>query len=75
MGTTHGAEELGLCSHGHACQAGAWGRNHRVLPRIWPYLRNGLLGMPEKIFCQANNFVLCNFDKLIFACEWRDAAC
>ena len=26
MGTAHGAEELGLCSHGHACQAGAWGR-------------------------------------------------
>jgi len=26
MGTTHGAEELGLCSHGLACQAGAWGR-------------------------------------------------
>jgi hypothetical protein len=26
MGTTHGAEELGLCSHGLACRAGAWGR-------------------------------------------------
>jgi hypothetical protein len=26
MGTTHGAEELGLCPHGLACQAGAWGR-------------------------------------------------
>ena len=26
MGTAHGAEELGLCSHGLACQAGAWGR-------------------------------------------------
>jgi hypothetical protein len=25
MGTTHGAEELGLCPHGLACQAGAWG--------------------------------------------------
>jgi hypothetical protein len=25
MGTTHGAEELGLCSQGLACQAGAWG--------------------------------------------------
>jgi hypothetical protein len=23
MGTAHGAEELGLCSHGLACQAGA----------------------------------------------------
>ena len=26
MGTAHGAEELGLCSHGLACQADAWGR-------------------------------------------------
>jgi hypothetical protein len=26
MVTAHGAEELGLCSHGHACEAGAWGR-------------------------------------------------
>jgi hypothetical protein len=25
MGTTQGAEELGLCPHGLACQAGAWG--------------------------------------------------
>ena len=42
MGTAHGAEELGLCSHGHACQTGAWGGPvgplHRILPRIWPYL-------------------------------------
>jgi hypothetical protein len=38
MGTAHGAEELGLCPHGLACQAGAWGRYHTVLPRIWPYL-------------------------------------
>ena len=26
MGTAHGAEELGLCPHGLACQAGASGR-------------------------------------------------
>ena len=26
MDTAHGAEELGLCPHGLACQAGAWGR-------------------------------------------------
>ena len=26
MGTAHGAEELGLCSHGLACQAGVCGR-------------------------------------------------
>jgi hypothetical protein len=29
---------------------------HRVLPRIWQYLRNGLLKMPAKIFCEAHNF-------------------
>jgi hypothetical protein len=42
MGTADGAEELGLCSHGHACQADAWGHHHRVMPkfRIWPYLKN-----------------------------------
>jgi hypothetical protein len=26
MGTAHGAEELGLCPHGLACQAGPWAR-------------------------------------------------
>jgi hypothetical protein len=26
MGTAHGAEELGLCPHGLASQAGPWGR-------------------------------------------------
>jgi hypothetical protein len=26
MGTAHGTEDLGLCPHGLACQAGAWGR-------------------------------------------------
>ena len=26
MGAAQGAEELGLCPHGLACQAGAWGR-------------------------------------------------
>jgi hypothetical protein len=26
MDTAYGAEELGLCPHGLACQAGAWGR-------------------------------------------------
>jgi hypothetical protein len=26
MGTAHGADELGLCPHGLAGQAGAWGR-------------------------------------------------
>jgi hypothetical protein len=39
MGTAHGAEELGLCPHGLAWQAGAWGRYIGFLPRnlghIW----------------------------------------
>jgi hypothetical protein len=74
MDTAHGAEELGLCPHGLACQAGASGRYHRVLPRIWPYLRNGLLGMPAKIFCEAHNFVpWWNFDKRVFAWKAWDA--
>jgi hypothetical protein len=70
MGTAHGAEELGLCPHGHACQAGARGPHHRVMPtcRIWPYSGNGLLKMPAKIFCEAHNFISLDFDKLIFAC-------
>jgi hypothetical protein len=39
MGTAHGAEELGLCPHGLACQAGAWGRYVGFCLRyghIWP---------------------------------------
>jgi hypothetical protein len=40
MGTAHGAGELGVCPHGLACQAGAGGRRHGVLPRMWPYLKN-----------------------------------
>jgi hypothetical protein len=40
MGTAHGAEELGLCPHGLACPAGAWGRyiGFCLGARIWPYL-------------------------------------
>jgi hypothetical protein len=38
MGTAHSAEELGLCPHGHACQAGAWGPHDRVMPIIRLYL-------------------------------------
>jgi hypothetical protein len=29
MGTAHSGEELDLCSHELACQAGAWGRHIR----------------------------------------------
>jgi hypothetical protein len=38
MGTTYGAEELGLCSHGLACPGRRLGPLHRVLPRKLPYL-------------------------------------
>jgi hypothetical protein len=48
MGTTHGADELGLCSHMHACQAGAWGRHHLGLclgyGYIWPKIKSGPAG-------------------------------
>jgi hypothetical protein len=43
MSITHGAEELGLCFHRHACQAGAWGHHHRFMRRIWPYLEKSKL--------------------------------
>jgi hypothetical protein len=39
MGTAHGTEELGLCSHGLAyCPGRPLGPLHRGLLRIWPYL-------------------------------------
>jgi hypothetical protein len=46
MGTAHGAEELGLCPHGLACQAGAWGRYIGFCLRydhIWPKIKSGLI--------------------------------
>jgi hypothetical protein len=57
MGTAHGAEELGMCSHGHACQVGALGRYIGFCLGYWPYLRNGSLTMPAKIFCKTHSFV------------------
>ena len=57
MATAHGAEELGLCSHGHACEAGAWGRYIGFClgyGHIWGNLNKYL---PAKIFCKASNFV------------------
>ena len=43
MGTTYGTKELGLCSNGDACQAGAWGLYigfciGYILNLVWPYL-------------------------------------
>jgi hypothetical protein len=57
MGTTHGAKEPGLSSHGFACQANAWGRC------IWFCLGYSHIGQKiksdpaEKIFCEAHNYV------------------
>ena len=49
MGTAHGAEELGLCPHGLACQAGAWGRYIGFClgyGHIWPKIKSGLIPAP-----------------------------
>jgi hypothetical protein len=46
MGTAHGAKELGLCPHGLACQAGAWGCYIRFClgyGHIWPKIKSGLI--------------------------------
>jgi hypothetical protein len=46
MGTAHGAEELGLCPHGPACQAGAWGRYIGFClgyGHIWTKIKSGLI--------------------------------
>ena len=53
MGTAHGAEELGLCPHGLACQAGAWGRYIGVClgyDHIWKIQTNKLIswGSPSE---------------------------
>jgi hypothetical protein len=63
MGTAHGAEELGMCLHGHACQADAWGRyigfcRAPGYGHIWTKLNlKKNKEMPVKIFCEAYNFV------------------
>jgi hypothetical protein len=47
MGTAHGAEELGLCPHGLACQAGPWGRYIGFCQgygHIWPQKKSGRAG-------------------------------
>jgi hypothetical protein len=47
MGTAQGAEELGLCSHGHACQAAAWGRYTGFCigyGHIWTKFKSGPTG-------------------------------
>ena len=77
MGTAHGADELGLCSHGLSCQAGTWGCYIGLCLRyghIWTKIKSG---PASKIFCKALWFVPCwrrHFDKRIFACKTWDAA-
>jgi hypothetical protein len=58
MGTAHGAEELGLWPHGHACQAGAWGRYIGFCLGYGHIWGNSILKRPAKIFLEAHNFVL-----------------
>jgi hypothetical protein len=59
MGTTYGAEELGLCYHGLACQAGAWGRYIGFCigyGHIWK-IQTSEKYLPAKVFCEIHNFV------------------
>ena len=57
MSTTHGVEEPSLCSHGHACQADAWGRYIGLCVgygHIWKIQTNK---RSAKIFWEAHNLV------------------
>jgi hypothetical protein len=57
MGTAHGTEELGLCSHGHACQAGAQGRYIGFCLGYGHIGQKSKLKRPAKIFREAHNIV------------------
>jgi len=56
MGTAYGAEELGLCPHGLACQAGACGRYIGFCLGYGHIWGNPIFKRPAKIFCDAHNF-------------------
>jgi hypothetical protein len=58
-----------------ACQPGRrLGPQHRVMPRIWPYLEPILWIESGKIFCEAHNFVSWwNFDERLVAFKAWDA--
>ena len=57
MDTVYGAEELGLCSRGHACEAGASGR-YIGFCLGYGHIRGNLNKyLPAKILCEASNFV------------------
>jgi hypothetical protein len=49
MGTAHGAEELGLCPHGLACQAGASGRYMGFCLRYGNDIKSKVIRPAEKI--------------------------
>jgi hypothetical protein len=53
MGTAHGAEELGLCSHG---LAGAWGRYIGFCLGYGHIGQNSKVVRPAKISFEAHNF-------------------
>jgi hypothetical protein len=57
MGTAHGAEELDLCFHGRACQAGAWDRYIGFCLGYGRIGQKSKLKRPAKMFCEAHNFV------------------
>jgi hypothetical protein len=67
MGTAHGADELSLCPHGLACQAGAWGRYIGFCLGYGHIWTKSKVVRPAKIFCKAHYFVpQVDFDKRIF---------
>jgi hypothetical protein len=57
MGTAHGAEELGVWPHGHACLAGASGRYIGFCLGYGHIWGNPNLKRPANMFCEAHNFV------------------
>jgi hypothetical protein len=60
MGIAHGAEELGLCPHWVAFEAGAWGRYMRFCLGFGDIWTKSKVVWPAKIFCEAwiYNFVI-----------------
>jgi hypothetical protein len=56
MGTAHGAEELDLCAHGFACQAGAWAAAKGFAYDMAIFGQKSKVIRPEKILWEAHNF-------------------
>ena len=57
MGTAHGAEELGLCSHGLACQAAPGAATSDFAEDMAIFGQKSKVIRPAKIFGEAHNFV------------------